>query len=202
MARLEIREPRGLDFVRRLTYRSARKMYGSPLEPTQVIAHHKPLMLGYGAVALSHERFSRTLPRRVKSLAMLRTAQLVGCEWCLDFGSRLAVDAGVPEDDLRELSLWRDSARFDEVDRLVLSYAEAMTRTPVEVSDELFSELRERFDEKQMVELTMTIALENLYSRANWAFGIEGEGFSEGTYCVRPDVSAKLASVPVEAGAA
>jgi hypothetical protein len=61
-----------------------------------------------------------------------------------------------------------------------------MTCTPVEVSDELFATLRERFDERQMVELTMAIALENLYSRVNWTFGIEGEGFSQGMYCVRP----------------
>ena len=31
----------------------------------------------------------------------------------------------------------------------------------------------------------MSIALENQYSRFNWALGIESEGFSEGTYCVR-----------------
>ena len=33
----------------------------------------------------------------------------------------------------------------------------------------------------------MAIALENLYSRSNWALGIEGEGFSEGMYCVPPE---------------
>jgi AhpD family alkylhydroperoxidase len=162
-------------------------MYGSELEPTQVIAHHKPLMLGVGAIATAASRFSHAVPERYKSLGMLRTAQLIGCEWCLDFGSRLAVDGGVPEDDLRELSLWRSSDRFDEVDRMVLEYAEAMTRTPVEVTDDLFAQLHERFDEKQLVELTMAIALENLYARSNWAFGIEGEGFSEGSYCVRPE---------------
>ena len=36
----------------------------------------------------------------------------------------------------------------------------------------------------------MSIALENLYSRSNWAFGIESEGFSEGSYCVRPQSAA------------
>jgi AhpD family alkylhydroperoxidase len=124
---------------------------------------------------------------RYKNLAMLRTSQLIGCEWCLDFGSKLAQDAGVPEADLRELSLWRESERFDEIDRVVLEYSEAMTRTPVEVSDELFGRLREHFDERQIIELTMAIGLENLYGRTNWALGIEGEGFSEGMYCVRPD---------------
>jgi AhpD family alkylhydroperoxidase len=187
MARLQPAQPRGLDPIRRLTYFSAKRMYGSPLEPTTIIAHHRPLLLGYGAIALAGERFSKAVDRRLKNLAMLRTAQLVGCEWCLDFGSKLAQDAGVPEAELRELSTWRDSSRFDELDRLALEYAEAITRTPVEVSDELFARLREHFDERQIVELTMAIALENMYSRSNWALGIEGEGFTEGMYCVRPD---------------
>jgi 4-carboxymuconolactone decarboxylase len=130
---------------------------------------------------------------------MLRTAQLVGCEWCLDFGSKLALDSGIPEQDLRDLAGWRESERFDALDKLVLEYAEAMTRTPVDVPDELFAQLREHFDERQIVELTMTIGLENLYSRTNWAFGIEGEGFSEGMYCVTPDRSR---SEVLEAGAA
>ena len=61
-----------------------------------------------------------------------------------------------------------------------------MSRTPVEVSDELFERLRARFDEGQLVELTSVIALENYRSRFNWAFRIGGEGFSEGAYCVAP----------------
>jgi AhpD family alkylhydroperoxidase len=186
MARIKAAEPHGLDPIRRLTYASARRMYGRTLAPTEIVAHHRPLLAGYAAVSLALERFSRSMPPRLKHLAMLRVAQLIGCEWCLDFGSRLAQDAGCPAQDLRELSRWRESHRFGEPERLVLEYAEAMTRTPVEVSDELFERLHARFDEPQIVELTMAIALENLYSRSNWAIGIEGEGFSEGMYCVRP----------------
>jgi 4-carboxymuconolactone decarboxylase len=170
-------------------------MYGRPMEPTQAIAHHRPLLAGYGALGLAFERYSNSVASRYKELAMLRVAQLAGCEWCLDFGSWLAQRSGVPEEDLRELSTWRESARFDEVDRLVLEYAEAMSRTPVEVSDELFARLREHFDDRQMIELTMAIGLENLYSRTNWALGIEGEGFSEGMYCVRPEAVAASAGV-------
>jgi AhpD family alkylhydroperoxidase len=193
MSRIDGYRPRRADVVRRVIYRSAKRLYGGSLEPTRVTAHHKPLLLGYSALAFSHDRFSRAAPMRLKKLAMLRTAQLTGCEWCLDFGSRLAADAGVPVQDLRELSLWRSSGRFDDVDRLVLEYAEAMTRTPVEVSDELVAALRERFDARALVELTMSIALENQYSRFNWALGIESEGFSEGTYCVRPEADRTLA---------
>jgi AhpD family alkylhydroperoxidase len=190
MARLAPAAPRGLDPIRRLAYAAAKRMYGRTLEPTQAIAHHRPLLVGYGALSLAAERFSNTVEQRLKLLAMLRAAQLVGCEWCLDFGSKLAQDAGRSEQDLRELSAWRESERFDPLERLVLEYADAMTRTPVEVSDELFARLRAEFDERQIVELTLAIALENLYSRSNWALGIEGEGFTEGMYCVRPDAKA------------
>lgn len=185
MPRLQPAEPHGLDLLRRLTYRYAKRAYGRPMEPTQVVAHHRKLLFGYGMVASAFER-SSTVDDQLKNLAMLRTAQLTGCEWCLDFGSYLAQRSGCSEDKLRELSIWRDSAQFSDLERLVLTYAEAMTRTPVEVTDELFAQLREHLDERQMVELTMAIALENMYGRSNWAFGIEGEGFSEGMYCVRP----------------
>jgi AhpD family alkylhydroperoxidase len=189
MPRLQPREPQGLDLIRRLTYRSAKRMYGRRMEPTAVLAHHKALLVGIGSAGVAFERYSRSVNRQYKNMAMLRVAQLIGCEWCLDFGSWLAQNGGVPEDKLRELAIWRESERFEAVERLVLEYAEAMTRTPIEVSDELFGRLREHFDERQMVELTMAIALENLYSRSNWALGIDGEGFSEGMYCVRPQGS-------------
>jgi AhpD family alkylhydroperoxidase len=187
MARLEHAEPRGLDPVRRITYRSAKRMYGRAMEPTRALAHHRPLLLGYAAASLALERYSRAVPRQLKELAMLRAAQLTECEWCLDFGSGLARKSGIPEEKLRELSVWRQSERFDPVERLVLEFAEGMTRTPAKVSDELFSSLREHFDERQIVELTLSIALENLYGRTNQALGIESEGFSEGMYCVRPE---------------
>jgi AhpD family alkylhydroperoxidase len=187
MTRIAPAKPRGLDLFRRLVFRWMKRSYGRALDPALVIGHHRPLLLGYSAIGLAHERYSRAVERPLKQLAMLRSAQLTGCEWCLDFGSWLARESGVTDEKLRELSLWRDSQLFSERERLVLEYVEAMTRTPVEVTDELFERLHAQFDERQIVELTMTIGLENLYSRTNWAWGIEGQGFAEGGYCVRPD---------------
>ncbi len=194
MPRVQPAEPHGLDLIRRLTFRTARRMYGRETEPLQVVAHHRPLMMGLGAISIADERFSHAIDQRLKHLARLRAAQLVGCEWCLDFGSYLAQKAGGSSAQLRQLSTWRESELFDDTERLVLEYAEAITRTPVEVTEELFARLRAHFDERQLVELTMVVALENLYTRFNWALGIEGEGFSEGMYCVRPQVDERVAA--------
>jgi alkylhydroperoxidase family enzyme len=50
------------------------------------------------------------------------------------------------EEQLRDLNDYESSDAFSEREKLVLRYAEAMTRTPVEVPDELFAELQHHFD--------------------------------------------------------
>ena len=85
------------------------------------------------------------------------------------------------------------SPEFNEVEKLVLQYAAAMTRTPVEISDAEFEPLRRYFDEKQLVELTSAIAWENYRARFDHAFGIGAEGLSEGGFCALPERPRKLA---------
>lgn len=61
-----------------------------------------------------------------------------------------------------------------------------MTHTPVEVPDALFNELRHRFSDAQLVELTAVIAWENYRARFNHAFGADSENFTEGAVCALP----------------
>lgn len=75
---------------------------------------------------------------------------------------------------------------FTETEKLALTYADSLTRTPVEVSDSLFARLKERLDEPQLVELTAVIAWENYRARFNHAFGIESANFTEGAVCALP----------------
>jgi alkylhydroperoxidase family enzyme len=81
---------------------------------------------------------------------------------------------------------YRNSGLFSEIEKVVLEYTDAMTHTPVQVSDVLFARLREKFTDPQLVELTATIAWENYRARFDHAFGVEAEGFSEGSYRALP----------------
>jgi alkylhydroperoxidase family enzyme len=90
---------------------------------------------------------------------------------------------GITEQQLLDLPHFETSSAFSELEKQLLRYAVAMTQTPVEVSDELFAELRKHFNPQQMVELTSAIAWENYRARFDHAFGIEAEGFSEGAVC-------------------
>lgn len=177
----------------RAIYGQTKRQYGQVMEPVRVTAHSTPLLLGYGAFELATERASR-MDGRYKELATMKAAQLSGCEWCLDFGSAVVRAQGISDEELRALLDYRAADVLSDDDKLVVEYAEAMTRTPVDVPDELFERLRARFDEAQIVELTSVIALENYRARFNWALGIQSQGYSEGAYCVPPSLRAPAAA--------
>jgi alkylhydroperoxidase family enzyme len=94
--------------------------------------------------------------------------------------------SGITAEQIAKLNNYRTDFNFSEPERLVLEYADGMTRTPVEVSAALFAKLRERFTEAELVELTSGIAWENYRARFDHAFGIEAENFSEGALCALP----------------
>ena len=93
---------------------------------------------------------------------------------------------GISDQQLVDLAHFEESPAFSELEKRVLRFAVALTRTPTDVSEELFSSLREHFGPQQMVELTTLIAWENFRARFNRGFGIEAEGFSEDAVCPVP----------------
>jgi AhpD family alkylhydroperoxidase len=183
MTRIAGAPPKGL--LRKYVYRETRKRYDRDLEPMEVMGHSKKLLMAVGPYELMLERM-HTVPSKLKALGELKAALMVGCEFCIDIGSHLSSKEGVTDEQLLALPRHREASCFDEVEKLVIDYAEAMTRTPAEVTDELFAAMREHFDEEQMVELTQAIAWENWRARFNWAFDIGAAGFREGAACPVP----------------
>lgn len=167
--------------LRRLTGRDPANM----LEPLEIYAHLPGLLRGYAGLEQATAKLDR-LDKRHRALAELKAATVVQCEYCIDMGSQVSRQWGLSDDELLALPSYRASELFSEVDKLVLDYAVGMSRTPVEVSDELFTALRGHFDAAQLLELTHVIALENLRGRFNLAFGIGAAGFSEGLVCAVP----------------
>jgi AhpD family alkylhydroperoxidase len=170
-----------------------RRTYGREMAVTGVMAQSRPNAFGYGMLEWWHER-SHSVDEKLKMLAVTKAATQIGCEFCIDIGSHLSREAGVTEDQLRDLHSYRESDAFSPLERLVIEYAEEMSKANVRVPDELFARLREHFDEEQLVELTAAIAIENLRARFNNALDIPPSGFSEGAYCPMPERPLEVAS--------
>jgi AhpD family alkylhydroperoxidase len=158
------------------------------LEPLRMYAHIPRLLNAYGRLEQAESKLDVLSPRE-RALAELRSAIVVRCEYCIDLGSQIAREWGFTDEELLALTDYRNARCFSDVDKLILDYATALSRTPVEVSDELFDALRGRFDAAQLVGLTHIITLGNLRARFNVALGIGSSGFSEGRVCALPEAT-------------
>lgn len=165
------------------------------MEPITIYAHAPKLLGGILKLEQATAKADR-VDEHLKILAQLKASTIIGCEYCIDLGSQIARRSGMSDDKLLALPRYRESVMFTDLEMLVLDYAAAVTRTPVEVSDELFAQLREHFDNAQLVELTSVIALEGMRSRFNWALGIEAAGFSDGMVCAVPQPAGGAAKEP------
>lgn len=170
----------------RIAYAVAGRRFGKVPEPLTVWAHHRGVLLA----TLRHESAVarwKALDPTCKSLAVLRAAQVIGCPWCIDFGSFLSKHSGVTAEHLRDLHRWRDSEVYTPEQRLCIEYAEAASRTPLQVTDELVDQLRSTLGEKAVVELAMMVALENERSRFNGGLGLVSQGFATDACAVVSD---------------
>jgi AhpD family alkylhydroperoxidase len=174
--RLPPPRPRGLRD--RIAFAVTRRRFGHVVGPVQLSAHNPSILTGYLAYELMLERADR-IDKRLENLAGQRAATMTGCPFCIDFGEGHLPALGLTAQQVRDVPNWRESDAFSEDERLVLEYAEGISATPADVSDELFDRLRSRFDEAAIVQLTAAIAFENYRGRFNHALGIGSEGFCQ-----------------------
>jgi alkylhydroperoxidase family enzyme len=157
--------------------RMSRKMFGEVPEPVGVAWHNRKVLnftFGIGRKAQKWDQCDENL----KSFAHMATASLIGCSFCMDFGYFHAHNEELDVTKAREVPRWRESDVFTSLERDVMEYAEAMTKTPPTVTDELSATLLTALGPAALVELTMFIALANLMARSNVAMGIESQGLS------------------------
>jgi AhpD family alkylhydroperoxidase len=170
----------------KLCYWYAKRRYGEVPEPFAVVANHRKLFFADAVHELVAEKASTILPANVRDLAAYRVAWTVGCSWCVDFGTMLHRLAGLDVDRLKRISDYATSPVYTDDERAVIAYADAMTATRSEVTDEQVAGLERRFGRAAVIELTYQIALENMRSRMNSALGITEQGFSSTDACRVP----------------
>jgi AhpD family alkylhydroperoxidase len=184
--RIEPLPPQRANWLIRAMYRYAKRRFGEVPEPFAVVAHHRRLLVAYAVHETMLQSASHKLPTSVRELAVLWTARTIGCSWCVDFGSMLLRLDGLDVERLKDIENYATSPRFTDDERAAIAYADAMTTDPHSVSDEQVADLRTRFGENGVIELTYQIGTENMRARMNTALGITEQGFNSGDACRVP----------------
>ena len=105
-------------------------------------------------------------------LVKMRASQINGCAYCLDMHSKDALAMGETTQRLVLLSAWHETPLYSARERAALAWTEAITRiaSTQDISDALYAEARQHFDEKSLVDLTLAIIAINSWNRMAIAF--------------------------------
>jgi AhpD family alkylhydroperoxidase len=187
--------------TRTLLFGIARRRYREVPEPLLAAANHPGLMWAGAIHELGVERAARRLDPALRDIVVHRVATVVGCSWCVDFGTMLALHDGLSVQRHRELGRYRESAAFSADEKVALEYTDAMTAQPMTVTDELVERVRAHFDDAELFELTYLVSLENLRTRTNHALGLTAQGYTSGDACPMPfDEQIQAAKVATTSG--
>lgn len=106
------------------------------------------------------------LEEALLDLMKLRASQINGCAYCLDMHWKDLRALGESEQRLYSLDAWRESPYYTDRERAALAWTEAVTRVAeTHVPDEVYEEVRRRFSEKELADLTVAVATINAWNR-------------------------------------
>jgi uncharacterized peroxidase-related enzyme len=108
-----------------------------------------------------------TVPRKYKELAYLKTSLINGCEYCFRAHSASGKKNGVTDEQINALGFFHRSPAFDAQEKAVMLYAERVTRGASGIRPAALDELKQYFNDDQIVELTLAIAVANFTNRFN-----------------------------------
>lgn len=129
-------------------------------------------------------RAANRLEPALIELVLMRVSQINGCAYCMDMHSKDARAAGETEQRLFVLPAWRETALYSERERIALAWAEELTEltTHEAVSDALYAQARQHFDEEALVDLTLLIGVINSFNRLNIAARTIGGSYKVGQH--------------------
>ena len=129
----------------------------------KLIMHSPPGIEG-NMHLLTAIRQQANLDGRYRELAILMVAVINGADYEFNAHAPFAIKAGVREAHVDALKRGEKAPGLSPADLAVLNYAEAMTKT-IRVPDEVFAAVRRHFDDRSLVELSLTIGAYNMVSR-------------------------------------
>lgn len=154
-----------------------KKIFGKVPEGTAVLWNSPAVFKSLMGVSRKSLKWDHLDPS-LATFASMATASLIGCSFCLDLNYFAARDKGLDEVKIREVPRWRESDVFNDVERSVMAYAEAMSQTQPAVTDEMVANLLTHLGAPALVELTALVGIMNMNARTNIALGIPSDEFA------------------------
>jgi uncharacterized peroxidase-related enzyme len=147
------------------------KFKGKPGNAQKALAHRPELLKNFLSFYAS---VGRSLDRKLYELIYIRVSMINGCRYCLQHHVASSKRVGLGPEDWGALKQ-RNYSRFSEKEKVALAYTEKLTRSPHDITDADFSELKRHFSDPEIVDLHLLVGLANLTNRFTDPLALELE---------------------------
>jgi 4-carboxymuconolactone decarboxylase len=136
---------------------------------------HSPSLAAIWLDFVSAARFKTDLDGRLREIVIVRVAHLNRTTYVFkQHVPQLSAPEGLTDQECDSLADWQSAKSFSARERAALAYTDAMT-CDVTVPDDVFEALRQHFNERQIVELSVLVGLYNMHTRVFTALRIDPE---------------------------
>ncbi len=172
MTRVPLREIDGTDPATADVFRAFERENRAPIDLYRALANAPGLLGGFHELS-DALRYRGRVPRRLRELAILRTAYLTGSDYEWSHHAGMALAAGAGEEQITGIVRWADSGAFGAVERAVLALADEMHAG--RVSDATFAAAVAATSTEEATELVVLCAHYQGVARIIQALGVRTE---------------------------
>jgi uncharacterized peroxidase-related enzyme len=137
---------------------------------------HKPSILSTIGPFVAAVQQPEELDPKLKERIILRVSKLNRSAYCCHAHEQISSKMGFTKGEIDEMND-PAGANINDAEKAALNYAEALTRNPGSIPDQVFDELRKYYSDSQVVEITMIAALYNMINRFNEALKLDPEEY-------------------------
>lgn len=146
------------------------KQIGAVPNVFRAMAHNPEMLQAF--LALNATLPKTRLDGKLRELAYIKTSELNGCDYCLHHHRAIGKKAGLDDRQVAETANFDESDAYDELQRLVMRYAEQVTRH-INVEDALVAQLKDSLGDRELVELAMAVGIANFTNRVTETLRLE-----------------------------
>jgi alkylhydroperoxidase family enzyme len=138
----------------------ARRFYPSVQMPPSI-----PAIATSAAPDITDTILCRSVAPRVHALIRFRAAMRIGAAAAAEQHALICQREGWDDEQMNAAAVGYDSPAFSDAERLLLRYADDLSRTPMDIDISVVRQLRQHFSEDQLLEIAASICQENFKSR-------------------------------------
>ena len=173
--------PGKIPFYLRIGIWISKRVTGKDLLPARILAWYPKAALGSGALEALVAHRDGQLDERMLKIVRIQASYAAACSFCIDMNSFQSDETGITQEELMALQGRKDLeevSSFSKRELLAIQYARLISQTPLRFPPVFIEELKQHFNEREIVILASTAAQVNYWARLIQALGIPPAGFS------------------------